>query len=673
MVLAIVMTLASPSLVHSQARSQPRRERRGFDFSPNGVWRAKARRIQAMRAQLLAQGNYAALNAARGAPARSTQAALVDTLFVPVMLLRFKDTDTTSQATSSEYQQVLFATSPPLSRPYTYRTYYEELSNGLFSVQGQVHDWITADSNELFYTDSSADCGGFCNGISSVHAVMRLQAGFREALLHADSTVDFGLYDNDGPDGIPNSGDDDGYVDLALFVQGALDGACGGAGNSHPWSHRFVMADTNASGGYVYNDYVTNDAAHNGGFIKVRDYLLQSGVGGATACTSSAIMGIGTVAHETGHGLGLPDLYDVSYVTDGIGDWGLMSGGEYTTALSPSRMEAWSLQQFGWVTVAPITTSGTYTFGPAPTSDTTWLLRPSGPNPRGEYFLLENRQSSQSDTALVRLKGPGLLIWHVDSQQVVNHGINGDNAVNVGSIHGLRLEEADGLAQLWTSSVRGDAGDPYPGTSSNTVFDSATGVNPSAVKNVDGTWVGWRVDSIKQVTPGGPMSFRVVFPTALVMSSGATRPNGVMGAAYADTLKATGGSGAYSWTVTAGALPTGVTLSSAGVLSGFPHVTGTFNYTATATSGPQQVSRGFTFNTTAPVLVTANVVQEVLTGSGVLTADQIRYLDYLGNNTGTFDLGDFLAWVNATGAPLAAPPPAAAATSRRPSKRGGRP
>ena len=33
----------------------------------------------------------------------------------------------------------------------------------------------------------------------------------------ADAIYDFGQYDNDGPDGDPNSGDDDGYVDFVMF------------------------------------------------------------------------------------------------------------------------------------------------------------------------------------------------------------------------------------------------------------------------------------------------------------------------------------------------------------------------------------------------------------------------------------------------------------------------
>ena len=38
-------------------------------------------------------------------------------------------------------------------------------------------------------------------------------------------------YDNDGPDGIPNSGDDDGVIDVVAFLQPGVDGACGAPGN----------------------------------------------------------------------------------------------------------------------------------------------------------------------------------------------------------------------------------------------------------------------------------------------------------------------------------------------------------------------------------------------------------------------------------------------------------
>jgi len=48
------------------------------------------------------------------------------------------------------------------------------------------------------------------------------------------------------------------------------------------------------------------------------------------------------------------------------------------------------------------------------------------------------------------------------------------------------------------------------------------------------------------------------------------------------------------------------------------------------------------------------VVAQLLDGSSTLTPAQLADLDQLGNNSGSFDLGDFLAWVQATGAPLTA-------------------
>ena len=222
----------------------------------------------------------------------------------------------------------------------------------------------------------------------------------------------------------------------------------------------------------------------------------------ASSCTSTEIMPIGTVAHETGHSFGLPDLYDTDNVSEGIGEWGLMSSGNFTTPLSPSRMEAWSLNELGWVTIVPVTTNNTYTFDAAPLSDTAFYVRVQGANPRGEYFLLENRQRQQSDSAVIRYHchragdpvpcGGGLLIWHVDSAQMATPG----NSVNTGSIHGLELMQADAFGNLdaaaagnacpATSMVdgcsnRGDAGDLYPGTLVNTALVYRT--NPASLKS----------------------------------------------------------------------------------------------------------------------------------------------------------------------------------------------
>ncbi|MCC3155386.1 Ig-like domain-containing protein [Hymenobacter sp. BT770] len=105
-----------------------------------------------------------------------------------------------------------------------------------------------------------------------------------------------------------------------------------------------------------------------------------------------------------------------------------------------------------------------------------------------------------------------------------------------------------------------------------------------------------------------PYSLTFVAPTITVAP--ATLPNGTTGVAYSQTLTASGGTAPYSFAVTAGALPAGLTLSSAGTLSGTPTAGGgTFTFTATATDnsaapGPYNGSRTYSL-TIAPAAVTS--------------------------------------------------------------------
>lgn len=63
----------------------------------------------------------------------------------------------------------------------------------------------------------------------------------------------------------------------------------------------------------------------------------------------------------------------------------------------------------------------------------------------------------------------------------------------------------------------------------------------------------------------------------------ASLPNGTLGTAYSQTISASGGAGAYTYLLTAGGLPTGLSLSSGGVLSGTPTSADTFDFSVTAT------------------------------------------------------------------------------------------
>ncbi|WP_221411043.1 putative Ig domain-containing protein, partial [Aeromonas hydrophila] len=63
-----------------------------------------------------------------------------------------------------------------------------------------------------------------------------------------------------------------------------------------------------------------------------------------------------------------------------------------------------------------------------------------------------------------------------------------------------------------------------------------------------------------------------------------TLPDGAQGTAYNQTVTATGGSAPYTYAITAGSLPAGLSLNtSSGAISGTPSASGTSNFTVTAT------------------------------------------------------------------------------------------
>ena len=84
------------------------------------------------------------------------------------------------------------------------------------------------------------------------------------------------------------------------------------------------------------------------------------------------------------------------------------------------------------------------------------------------------------------------------------------------------------------------------------------------------------------VTASGSFSLLVTSPPNLSVSSAALS-SGVVGIPYADTVSASGGTGAFTWSIAGGAVPDGLALSSAGTLSGTPTKAGTYEFTARAT------------------------------------------------------------------------------------------
>jgi hypothetical protein len=126
--------------------------------------------------------------------------------------------------------------------------------------------------------------------------------------------------------------------------------------------------------------------------------------------------------------------------------------------------------------------------------------------------------------------------------------------------------------------------------------------------------------------PGPPMqtasrglSIRIADPLVISTTS---LPDGQAGAVYSQTLSATGGTGTKSWALAMGSnpLPTGLTLSAGGTLSGTPVNGGTFTFTVMVsdqTNPAQSDTQGLSLTIAAAPLVisTTSLPNAVLNGS----------------------------------------------------------
>jgi len=206
-------------------------------------------------------------------------------------------------------------------------------------------------------------------------------------------------------------------------------------------------------------------------------------------------MTIGLYAHEMGHVIGAPDLYDSDLSSQGIGVWSLMARGCYLgNGAWPARPDAWTSALLGWLQPQVVTGPPTLLAIPwVGTSRTAaFKLYPGGATSGPEYFLIENRQNVGTDA---ELPGPGLLIWHVDETRIAPGGPDpqADEARKL-----VDLEEAGGFQNLdlrmgtegWNE---GSHDDPFPGATGNRKFDDTT--NPDA-KTYDGANSGVSISHI---------------------------------------------------------------------------------------------------------------------------------------------------------------------------------
>ncbi|MBN2258660.1 MAG: M6 family metalloprotease domain-containing protein [Anaerolineaceae bacterium] len=358
---------------------------------------------------------------------------------VLVLLAGFPDA--TGRTSTAYWQNLIFGASGSLKH------YYETVSYGAFSISpaaessGTANDGIVGWLNLVdFYAKHPNPVGG----ISDVNRYIT-----KRALELADTYVNYAAFDTDASGSLSTN-----ELHIIVIVAG-FERSYGGLDEPAVWAHN---SDLKSVGAPTLDGKVLANADRGGYYTQVGEYHLDH----------PGTMGV--IAHEFGHDLAWPSLFDTDYSSYGVGRWSLMGTGFWNGITkpgdSPAFPGAWEKWYQGWLT--PTTISG-YSYGQsipqAETNQTAFLLRP---NPLaidwtyrissgdGEYFLVENRQLTSYDAAL---PGCGLLVWHIDES------VYYDNYANANENRPLvKLIQADGLDELRYKVDQGDAGDPYPGS-----------------------------------------------------------------------------------------------------------------------------------------------------------------------------------------------------------------
>lgn len=349
------------------------------------------------------------------------------TLNVLVLMVDFSDKP--GQVQRSYFEDLIFGSKPSIAPLGSFVDYYSEISYGQIFITGQVNDgittWYRMPQTYSYYVNNQYGFGTYPQNVQKL---------VEDAIDAAKASgIDFGPLDNDN----------DGYVD-SLFIVHAGQGAEFTDCTCDIWSH-YMPFDSALS-------IDTGSFNTLGNKVYVRDYTIEP-----EYFTTPNDMTIGVFAHEFGHVLGLPDLYDRDRNSNGLGNWSLMAGGSWNGPVnsegsSPAHPDAWSKVKLGWV--APSMSSCPSISIPRVEEEPV-IYKFVTNNPQ-EYFLVENRQSFGFDQYL---PGYGLAIYHIDDSITTQNDMEWYPGCSTCTSHYLvALEQADGSWGLEKNIDSGDAG-----------------------------------------------------------------------------------------------------------------------------------------------------------------------------------------------------------------------
>lgn len=411
-------------------------------------------------------------------PAPTTALAAAVSPRAIVILIDFEDYEPWHDNTTAGYfRDMLFGAGET-----SLRSYFLETSYGKFDLRGTVTGWYRSGAMYDDIVNPTDICGedndygldltdGAIDPARSDYP-LNVWGIVAEAVALADADVNFASYDNDGPDGIADSGDDDGYVDFLVVVHPGIGAEHFNGSCNDIWS---LQSDLEA---YEHTRGTTADGVGIGPFVIVPE-----------------LGEIGVFAHEICHLMGLPDLYNSQTGEPIVGpyclmDTGAWGGPQHARGSVPAHLSAPMKYFLGWIEPTSIClgcendSAIGVVVQPAETQSKSSayeiLGNPGGMNWNqagtgdGEYFLVENRYPGLGYFDAY-LPGSGLLIWKVDESRPDNNSESARLAVVIQADGDGNPSGSD--ADFWPGSLYKTEFTPDTDPSSNLSGDRFSGVS----------------------------------------------------------------------------------------------------------------------------------------------------------------------------------------------------
>ena len=339
------------------------------------------------------------------------------------------------------------------------RQYFSDQSDGQYVPEFDVIGPVNLPKSMSYYGGNGSDGNDLKPGDMIVEAC---------SIANANFDVDFTRYDSDN----------DGFADFVYIIYAGKGEADGGAENT-VWPHQWNIASAH----YFNNSsYSLSQSVFDG--ITVNKYACSGEIDGSTGERT----GIGTIAHEFGHVIGMIDLYDTDYgqnhqnATTPAG-WHIMDAGSYCNeGKTPPNYTIFDKYYLGWKTPGipsssveelELIAAGKSGHQGYQISQENTLLEATNTS---TVYYIENRQLSGWDAYL---PGHGLVIWKVAYNQ---SAWNDNSANNTAGVLRYTVVSASGS----TSGIGSDA-DPFPGAGGVSVWTDKAGTILNNITETNGT------------------------------------------------------------------------------------------------------------------------------------------------------------------------------------------